>query len=90
MQSFLKTGITFANFRNDGKSPLLIEALTEGWTKSVNMSTFSLISLVGTSVSWQALEASKQRIYWKFFFFLTFEKLNESFDFGTLLIALIL
>ena len=29
-QSFLKRELTFATFRNDGKSPLLIEALTEG------------------------------------------------------------
>ena len=68
MQSFLKTGITFASFRNDGKWPLLIEALIKGWTKSVNMSTFSLIILVGTFVSWQALEVSKQFLG-KFSFF---------------------
>ena len=90
MLSFSKTGITFASFRNDWKSPLLIEALIEGWTKSVNMSAFSLIILVGTSVSWQALETSKQTISWKISYSSTFEKLNQSFDFWTLSIAFIL
>ena len=67
--SFLKTGITFASFSNDGKSPLLIEAIIKGWIKSVNMSAFSLIILVVTSGSRHALEASKQTILEKFPFF---------------------
>ena len=71
MLSFLKTGITFASFKNDAKSPLLIGALIEGWTKSVNMPAFFLIILVGTSVSWQALEASKQTNSLKISFFVS-------------------
>ena len=90
LQSFLKTRIVFPSFRNDGKSPLLIETLSEGWPKFVNMSAFSLIILVGTSISWQALEAYKQTIYCKISFFPTFEKLSKSLDFGTLSIAFIL
>ena len=70
MLSFLKTETIFGSFRNDGKSPLLIEALLEGWTKSVNMSTLSLIILVGTSVFWQALKVSKQPISWQILWFL--------------------
>ena len=73
-------------FGHDGKWPLLIEALNEGWTKSVNMSSFTLIIFV----SWQALEASKQTISWKISFFATFEKLNKPFDFWTLSMVFIL
>ena len=87
---FFQTGITFARLRNDGKSLLLTEALTEGWTKSLNISAFSLVNLVGTSVSWQDLQASKQTVSGKSSFFPTFEKLNKSFDFGILSIAFIL
>ena len=59
---FLKTGITFESLWNDRNSSLLIEALFEGWTRSGNTSAFSLITLVGTSASWQALEAFEQTI----------------------------
>ena len=88
LQSFLKRGITLASFRNHGKSTLLIEALIEGWIKSVNMSAFSLIILVVKILSWQALETSDN--FLKNFLFSTFEKLNKSFDFETLSIAFIL
>ena len=89
MQPFLNTGFTFANFRNYVKSPLLIETLIDRWTKSVNISEFSLKVLVATSVSWQGLEAPKQKVSWKIFFFSTLENLNKSFDFGTLWMAFI-
>ena len=51
---------------------------------------FSLIILVVASVCLQALHASKQTVSWKIYFFSMFEKLNKSFDFGTLSIAFIL
>ena len=50
-------------------SLLLTEPFIEGWIKSANMSALSLLILVGTSVSWQPVEASKQAISWKIFFF---------------------
>ena len=89
MQPFLNTGFTFANFRDYVKSPLLIEKCLDRWTKSVNISEFSLKVLVGTSVSWQGSKAPKQTVSWKISFFSTLENLNKSFDFGTLSMAFI-
>ena len=60
LQPFFNTWFTFASFRNDVKSPLLIETLIDRWTKSENVSDSSLIILVGTSVSSQGLKAPKQ------------------------------
>ena len=53
----------FACFKTDGNSEFLINSLHLECRNSANISAFSLITLLGTSVSWYVLDVPKFRIY---------------------------
>ena len=53
----------FACFKTDGNSEFLISPLQLECRNSANISAFSLITLLGTSVSWYVLDVPKFKIY---------------------------
>ena len=59
---FLWTGVTFANFIDDGKTPASKNLLNSEYKASVKISELGLIAFVGMSEFWHAFDESRFNI----------------------------
>ena len=75
---FLKAGVVFAIFNQDGELNFSTESLKLERRAPANISTLSLIIFVTTSISWNVLEVYSFKIFLGISSLFTFEKKNDN------------